>query len=448
MGERVDGIAPRDHAPREHEQHRKALDPPREVGRQLERRRVGEVDVVEQQHERPVGRRVLGELDRRFEQPRAGEVGRHLGGLDPRAPEPQRQRRREPRELLGPAGVGGWRLELARQPRQQLDPGRERRRAAEVRGGAASRARMVRAGAGDQLEREPGLADPGLTADHRDAAAAGAHRLPQRGQLGQVLAATHQRPPVGRGRRPVRSLLGRRAVLADRGGERARLGGGCEAERAAQPIGEPVVDGERARAVAGLDHPPHQVTRGVLVERVEREPAPRPADSVVRGGGGRRELCQHRAEPLGVLVARLQHPVIVEVGEQRPAVQRDRGLEPPGGDVRVELGQVGLAAQRDTVAARDQRVVAGERPPQLPQRAAQRGARAGVEHVGPEARGDRAARVLAGMQREPRQQRPGAAAGRRGDGGAVDLGLQLAEELHSQHGRQAYTRLDACLTGG
>ena len=113
-----------------------------------------------------------------------------------------------------------------------------------------------------------------------------------------------------------------------------------------------------------------------------------------------------------MLVARLQHPVVVEVGEQRPAVQRDRGLEPPGGDVRVELGEVGLAAQRDAVAAGDQRVVVAERPPQLPQRAAQRGARARVEHVGPEARGDRAARVLARMQREPRQQRPRATARR------------------------------------
>ena len=73
-----------------------------------------------------------------------------------------------------------------------------------------------------------------------------------------------------------------------------------------------------------------------------------------------------RAEPLGVLVARLQHPVVVEAGERRPAVQHDRSLEPSGGDVRVELGQVGVAAQRDPVAPRYQCGVVGEHPPQLP----------------------------------------------------------------------------------
>ncbi len=59
--------------------------------------------------------------------------------------------------------------------------------------------------------------------------------------------------------------------------------------------------------------------------------------------------------------------------------------------------------------------------------------RAYFEDVGPEARRHGAARVLAGMQREPGQECPRAAARRHGEWLAVDLGLQLAEEPHAQH---------------
>jgi hypothetical protein len=117
-------------------------------------------------------------------------------------------------------------------------------------------------------------------------------------------------------------------------------------------------------------------------------------------------------------------------------VQRDRLLQPPRRHERIERGQVGLAAQRDPVAAGGQGVVVAQRAPQLPQRAAQRGAGARVEHVRPEASGHRPPRVLARMQREPGQQRPRAATGRHGDRLAGGLGLQLAEESHAQHERQ------------
>jgi len=199
VGQRVDRVAPRGHAAREHEQQRQRLDPPREVGDQLERRRVGEVDVVEQQHERPVGGGVLGQLDRRLEQARAGEVGRHLGRRDPRAAEPQRQRRRQPRELLRPSGFCGRRVELTRQPGQQLHPRPERRPAAAVGGGAAGGARPVRAGAGDELEREPRLADPRLAADHRDAAGSGLHGRPEISERREILVAPDERRSVGGG---------------------------------------------------------------------------------------------------------------------------------------------------------------------------------------------------------------------------------------------------------
>jgi hypothetical protein len=54
--------------------------------------------------------------------------------------------------------------------------------------------------------------------------------------------------------------------------------------------------------------------------------------------------------------------------------------------------------------------------------------------------------MVAGVQREPRQQRPRAATGRHGDRFAVGLGLQLAEESHAQHGRQAYEMADSTTT--
>jgi hypothetical protein len=261
VGERVDRVAPRGHTACEHEQQRQPLDPPREVGDQLERRRIGEVDVVEQQHERPVGGGVLGQLDRRLEQPRAGELGRHLGRRDPRSPEPRRQRRRQPRQLLGPAGLGGRRLELARQPGQQLHPRPERRPTAEVGGGAAGGARPVRAGAAEQLERQPRLPDPGLTGDDRDPAGPRSYGGPEVRERGEVVVAADERRPFGGGggpsggrrRRP--SGLGRRllgggrgrrsggAIRAHRRGKRAGLRRRRQAERAPQAVGKAVVGG-------------------------------------------------------------------------------------------------------------------------------------------------------------------------------------------------------------
>ena len=63
-----------------------------DVGEELEARRVGQVGVVEQQDERPVGARVLDGVHRRLEQPRACVLGRGRGAVrDERAAEPPRQ---------------------------------------------------------------------------------------------------------------------------------------------------------------------------------------------------------------------------------------------------------------------------------------------------------------------------------------------------------------------
>ena len=65
---------------------------PQDVREELEARRVGQVGVVEQQDERPVGARVLDGVHRRLEQPRSCVLGRGRGAVsDERAAEPPRQ---------------------------------------------------------------------------------------------------------------------------------------------------------------------------------------------------------------------------------------------------------------------------------------------------------------------------------------------------------------------
>ena len=79
--ERIDRVAARDRAPREDEEHRQIPDAAGEIRGELERRRIGDVHVVEQQRERSCRGRVFDELDGRLEQPGAGEIGRHFGGV-------------------------------------------------------------------------------------------------------------------------------------------------------------------------------------------------------------------------------------------------------------------------------------------------------------------------------------------------------------------------------
>ena len=227
MHERVDFVAPRRHAPGEHDQDGQRLDPACEVGRELERRRVGDVHVVEQQRQWAVGGGVLGQLDRSLEQPGAGQLTRDVDGPTARASQPARQRRREPAELLRPLALGRRRLELARQTRQQLDPGRERRRTGNR--AATAHAAVAGAGAGDQLAREARLADPALAAQHGHRAATRLHLLPQPGQRVELGVAADQRRALGTARR-------RRLAPAQSSGQRARLLGGGEAERLAQTI--------------------------------------------------------------------------------------------------------------------------------------------------------------------------------------------------------------------
>jgi hypothetical protein len=71
---------------------------------------------------------------------------------------------------------------------------------------------------------------------------------------------------------------------------------------------------------------------------------------------------------------------------------------------------------------------------QRPQSAAQAGASALVEHVGPESRGELGPRDRAVRQREVREQRPRALGRRQIDPSPVQLDLQRAKQACAQHG--------------
>jgi hypothetical protein len=158
----------------------------------------------------------------------------------------------------------------------------------------------------------------------------------------------------------------------------------------------------------------------------------------VAGGVGRGgQLRERGAHPAGVLAARLVHPVLVEAGQQLARAQLDglaRATRVQQRDERAHVDPEAVAVERDRVARRDH---AGrgdaECGAQLRQRDAQARARAPVEHVGPEAPGDLAARVPPRMQRQPREQQATAARARRGARDPVELEPEAADQADAQH---------------
>ena len=115
---------------------------------------------------------------------------------------------------------------------------------------------------------------------------------------------------------------------------------------AAQPVGQPLVDGERGRPV----QPHHQIPVRLFGHRVERHPSPQMRE---RGLGVRGRLGQpgeQRALRLAVAVAQGDDPVLVQSGEQVAATQRERLLVAAGGDQRCELRGVGPTSSSPAVS--------------------------------------------------------------------------------------------------
>ena len=149
----------------------------------------------------------------------------------------------------------------------------------------------------------------------------------------------------------------------------------------------------------------------------------------------RRAIRAGRAQALFVLAPQLEHPLVVHPLQELAVahgggVVDAAGLEQGGGLAQVDPG----AVERDGLARRDEaRGLGPERPPQLAQRRPQAGARALVEHVGPEPRGELAARVRAGVRGQIGEQRAGAARRRQRDLAAVRLERQAPGEAHAEH---------------
>ena len=152
----------------------------------------------------------------------------------------------------------------------------------------------------------------------------------------------------------------------------------------------------------------------LLGERVERDLAPSESDrrcEAPRSFRAGSHSLEQRHHPGAVLVASLVDPVFVEVLEQIAPRQLERILEPAIREQLLELAYVGphliRAGEGHCVAGRQQVAVGvgAQRTTQSGQGAAQARARALIEHVGPEALRELAARVRAPLQRKHAEQR-------------------------------------------
>jgi hypothetical protein len=235
----------------------------------------------------------------------------------------------------------------------------------------------------------------------------------------------------------------RRLGAADLRRQRARRLPGRDAELARQQLAQVRVGGERGRPVANGRQAADKVAVGGLGERVERDLLARAVDraaQVARRLRARGQPAERVAHLLAAAVALREHPLLGEVLEQRPAHELERLVEPVLTHERIERPRVDPHGrrQRDRVTRAEQRVVA-ERAAQLGERGAQARAGALVEHVGPQHPGHLAARVRAGMQREPAEEAAQPPSCGRRQQRAVPLERQLSEHPDAEHRGKAPT---------
>ena len=151
-------------ARRDREQHRQALEPVREVGEEAQRRAVAPVQVVDGEHQRPVG----GEVEQQpVEAVERGERRVALGGRGLQRREHGARRGRGARQrTLARRRLGELRLE-------QLPHHAERELPLELRGARGQRQRARRLAAAAERRQQAALPDPGRPLDqHRPALAA------------------------------------------------------------------------------------------------------------------------------------------------------------------------------------------------------------------------------------------------------------------------------------
>ncbi len=160
------------------------------------------------------------------------------------------------------------------------------------------------------------------------------------------------------------------------------------------------------------DQAPDVLAVGVLAQRIELDTPTRDANGVLQragclGVGG--QASQHVAEAAAMRLAGLVDPLRVESRQQLTVAQIDRFLQPPFPDEPLELPGIdadAVADEPDRVAGGHEHAVArrAERVPDGDELGPQALARAGVEHIGPEATGDLRARMHARVESKPAKQ--------------------------------------------
>ena len=260
-----------------------------------------------------------------------------------------------------------------------------------------------------ELLGETRLADPGLARDQRDPSiAVHLHAAPAGAQPRQLGAAADEHGFVRAGE-AYRWRHGLRLLAAEFVDQGTCLARRRDPELRAQALGELAAGGQRGGAVAGRGEPLDQPAVGCFRQRVERDLGARQPNRLRWIGRGGRSRLERAGEPLRVLVAGLDRPLLLEVVEDR----RVAGLECPRrialGECLLELADVDSEVrtfERDRVPRCHHVAGSGpERLAQLCQGDPQARARRLVKHVRPEARRNAGPRLWTRVQREKGQDR-------------------------------------------
>src|SRR5919201_2827838 len=356
---------------------------------------------------------------------------------------------REPRKVGDPGQLLRRRSVDTDQSTQELGPEAKRRPSAKVQASAPRDRGSLGPRRLDQLRGDSGLADPSLSGESGDAAMAGSGLMPDLDQGLELRDATRERVSVTEWHRiiarldpghcPLRSGRVRSAEVMS---QSPRLPGGADSELGAKTRSKLVVGGQHTGPVTGGGEHPHQVSRRLLAERIDCQPTPSPADrrdAILTGVGLGRQFGEHGAQLALLLLARLEHPLLVEVAEEPAATEIDSAGPIAGGEPPAELPEIGSHRRREPDSLTRRLELGGlraKRRPQSPEGAAKAGARARVEHLGPEAARELSARVKAAINRQPGEEAAWLSR-RQSNLLALDLDLQRSKQANQPRG-QAY----------
>ena len=458
--------SPRRVAAREDHQHRQLGQAAADVAGKLEAGDVGEVDVLHQEHERPLGGRPAEHLDDGLEQARPLELRR------------ARPRRRRVRPHRARTAAARPPARAGRGPRAR----RRRRRAAGASARASSPSSSAQSPNGAAPPRssapQPAAAAPSRSA--RDCSSSASRVFPIPPSPCRITAppapprasahARAARRARARGRRaaaaPARARpwpRGRSTRLA-RAQRRRRGSRSARRERPPRPIGSPATGTGRARAASARAAARRPRRRAAVAERVEA------ADQLAMGRLGervelgaaaierdrRREVAallgslrggrQRRHPALAVLVARRVDPFLVDTGEQLAPASAQRILGTPVAHQRSN-------SSRSTQTSRSgPRGRPGRASPRAgaPRRRRANGAVPRSRCAGWRARWRRARRARAAPRRpsaaasrDAARAMPGRAdlrAGGKRDDCAVEVDHEAPEHMDPQHGASLLPR--------